>query len=190
MEENKNIKNFIKYFSNNKKSKYLFSKKILKDIFKYIENNYYKIDQDTFLNIYKYLKKHHNENTLYEFLYSGRKLIERNDFEFIKNYKNKIKYEDIEFIFDHINIKNFNSNFIQYLLENKMVHPNYLMRNGCSIPEKFLRRYSRTIDWDLVSEQNLSKSFIKKYIDKLNCDLLYNNKNIPEDLLKIIHKNI
>ena len=60
-----------------------------------------------------------------------------------------------------------------------------------NLSEEFIRKHYKDIDWVAISvSQKLSKEFMIEFGDKLSCnDLIIHQKNIDEDVIKIIGKN-
>ena len=60
-----------------------------------------------------------------------------------------------------------------------------------NLSEEFIRKHYKDIDWVAISvSQNLSKEFMIEFGNKLSCnDLIIYQKNIDEDVIKIIGKN-
>ena len=60
-----------------------------------------------------------------------------------------------------------------------------------NLSEEFIRKHYKDIDWVAISVcQKLSKEFIIEFGNKLSCnDLIIYQKNIDEDVIKIIGKN-
>lgn len=60
-----------------------------------------------------------------------------------------------------------------------------------NLSEEFIRKHYKDIDWVAISvSQNLSKEFMIEFGNKLSCnDLIIHQKNIDEDVIKIIGKN-
>lgn len=181
-------KNFCDETSSYEKIKFL--KFHLKEIVDYYSNSNDDVDLEIFKNIFKYSVKK-NIKFAYEISYAGKKLIIKNDYEFFKRFHNDMNHEEINILLNYVK---FSKRFINYLLDNKIIHPNYILEIGYNVPEKYLKRRIRTIDWCILSSnenQEFSKEFIDKYKDKLYLSIIINkNKKISKEITDIILEEI
>lgn len=75
-------------------------------------------------------------------------------------------------------------------IKKNFIHWNNILQE-IQLSEEFIRKHYKDIDWVAISVcQKLSKEFIIEFGNKLSCnDLIIYQKNIDEDVIKIIGKN-
>lgn len=77
-----------------------------------------------------------------------------------------------------------------YIWKKKMNNCYKNILKEIQLSEEFIRKHYKDIDWIAISvSQKLSKEFMIEFGNKLSCnDLIIHQKNIDEDVIKIIGK--